>query len=1018
MGLTKLALKRPVSCIMLVLALMVFGISSIFSFKMELTPDIELPVLAVLTQYPGADPESVEELVTTKIEDAGETLTGVRLINSRSAENISMVVFMFEYGVDIQKSHDDLRAALETASMNLPSDAKSPTIIEMNMNSMPIMRISAIEVGDIDLATVIEEDVVKKLETVQGIAEVSTTGGRTRYIQIRLRPEMMKQYGLTMSALSGVLKAADFSYPAGSVDQGDQAVAVTAGQDFNTVQLLKNLPIATPKGQTLMLSEVADIIDAEQEATSIARYDGRDNVQISITKNQSYGTVNVANDVRKKLEEIRTENPAIQFDVTYDSSESIINSLKSVGETLIIGVVLSMAVLFIFFGDIKASLIVGSSMPISLFVTVILMSMAGFSLNVVTLGALVIAIGMMVDNSIVVVESCFRAREQGCDFRKAAEDGTREVTASIVASTITTIVVYLPLATMSGMSGQMFTQLGWTIVFAMTASLISAMTLVPLFYNLFKPKEKTDIPSNRLLEKFRSVYEPFLHTLLHRKVVVVLATIAALVISVLAATTLNVEMMPQADEGVVDVSVSFRSGTNLEAKNRVMTELEKLAMEDPDVSHVTLSVGGGSMLTSSATASLSLKLDKTRCETDDKVEDWINKTADLTGVDINVSAGGSGNGSMSSSGASKDIELQGYDHNLVKSETLRLQAELRKLPGIVNVHSEAQESSTQAKVVVDPLKSMSYGLTPVQVATELSHVIGGLEACKVQYQGDEYSVKLEYPKGLYDNLNALLDVELSTAAGSSVPLRDIAAIKYVDAMETLTRLDGFSDIALTCYMLPSTRFETEKAIEAFVADFDFAEGVKPIKSVQDDMMGDEISNLVKAILTAVFLVFLVMAMQFESPKFSLMVMLCIPFALIGSFLFMAAVRATISMVSLMGFLMLMGIVVNNGILFVDTANSLRTEIELEDALVKAASIRIRPILMTTLTTILSMIPLGIGAGENGQMMQGMALVIIGGLLASTVLTLLVLPDFYLIMDRMTAFLRHRKENKMDDEVMY
>ncbi len=1020
MNLTRLALKRPVSCIMIILALIVFGVGSIFGFKLELTPSIELPFLIVLTTYPGADPQSVNELVTETIEDGVATLSGVDSVISQSSENVSVCAIQYNYGVDINECYDDLRVALERASIDLPADAKTPTIIKMNLNAMPIIRVSCIEKGDIDLANVVEDSIVPEIENVPGVAEVSTTGGRVNYIQVELKPELLRQYGLSMNTLSGVLAAADFTYPAGSLDQGDQEIAITTSEDFNTVELLRNLPLTTGTGQVVRLSEVAEVKDAQEDATSISRYDGEENVQIGVTKNQSYGTVNVANDIKKRLDQIAAENPAIDFHVTYDASDSIISSLTSVGETLVLGVVLSMFVLFLFFGDFKASLIVGSSMPISLLVTLVLMSMAGFSLNVVTMGALVIAIGMMVDNSIVVVESCFRSRDQGYDFRKSAEEGTKEVTLSIIASTITTIVVYVPLATMSGLSGQMFMALGWTIVFAMVASLISAMTLVPLFYSIFKPKEKKGIPVNRLLERFSRHYEPFLHKLLHKKLLVVICTIVVLVVSVFAATTLNVELMPQSDEGVVDVSVSFRSGTNLQAKDRVMRRLEELAEADPEVEHYTVSIGGGSVISSSSTATISLdKFDDSAVPTQDLVEQWYEKTREFTNVDISVAKGGSSrmSGGMGSS-ADKTVNVEGDDSDLVKTEALRLQAAIRQIPGVTSVASNAQEASTQAKIIVDPLKSMSYGLTPVSVGVTLNNVVSGLEACKVTKEGEEYSVKLEYPKGMYDNLNALLDLDISTPGGVSVPLRDIAEIRYVDAMETLYKEDGKYSIGVNANVMPSIRFEVMAAIDNYVATHTFAEGVSLAAGAQDESMAEELGNLLNAILTAVFLVFLVMAMQFESPKYSGMVMLCIPFALIGSFLFMALVRATVSMVSLMGFLMLMGIVVNNGILFVDTANALRTEMELEEALVKAASIRIRPILMTTLTTILSMVPMAMGFGDNGEMMQGMALVIIGGLIASTLLTLLILPVFYLMLDRMTGFWRKHKEKNVDEEVMY
>ena len=376
MNLTKLALKRPVSCFLVILALAVFGISSIFGFKMELTPDIEMPMLIVMATYPGADPESVDELVASVIEDSGSTLSGVDSVNSYSFENYCMVLFTYEYGVDIDECHNDLRAAMETAKLSLPDDVDQPTIIEMNMNSMDVMTISAVEVGDVDMLKVVNESVVPELESLSSVAQM--------------------------------LGTVDFTYPAGSVTQGSQDISVATSMEYNTVQKLREVPLMTTKGQVITLQDIANVTTASKDASSISRYNGQDNVSIGIKNKSSAGTVNACRDVKEKLQQIQAENPAIEFEVTYDASSSIISSLTSVAETLLLGVVLTMAVLFLFFGDFKASLIVGASMPISLFLTLILMSMMGFSMNIVTLGSLVIAIGMMVDASIVVIESCFR----------------------------------------------------------------------------------------------------------------------------------------------------------------------------------------------------------------------------------------------------------------------------------------------------------------------------------------------------------------------------------------------------------------------------------------------------------------------------------------------------------------------------------------------------------------------------------------------------------------------------------
>lgn len=993
MSLTKLALKRPVSCMLMILTLVVFGISSIFGFKLQLIPDMEMPMLVVMATYPGADPQSVDELVISVIEDAGSSLSGVDSTTTMSYENYGMVLFTYEYGVDITECHDDLSAALEVAKLSLPDDVSDPTIIEMNINSMACMTISATEAGDVDLLKVVNESVVPRLESISGVAQVSVDGGNEEYISVQLNDTLMKQYGLTMSSVSQFLSAVDFSYPAGSVTQGSQEISITTAMEYDTVQKLRNVPIMTNTGQVITLQDIADVSMSAKEAESLSRYNGLDNLSISIQNKSSFGVVNVCKEVAKVLESIQADVPAVEFQITYDASDSIISSLGTVFETLITGVILTMIVLFIFFGDFKSSMIVGASMPISLFFTLILMSFMGFSMNIVTLGSLVIAIGMMVDSSIVVIESCFRCQKKQLTLREAVELGTKEVTASIIASTITTIVVYLPLAVMDGLSGQIFAQLGMTIVLAMLASLIAALMLVPLFFCIFKPEEKQNLPIDKLLNKVTSWYRRVMPRILYRKKTVMFVSVALLIASLVIAGCLHLELMPSADEGVVSVTVAFRSGTSLEKRDAIMRNWEEIAAEHPDVAgySVTISSTGSSM-----TANLKKGRDKSTAEV---VDEWNALAATMTDIDVTVASSGTSMSSLMSTG-SYEIDLQGTDMDDLRKAAELLAEEMRKIDGVVKADNSLSNTTTLVKVDVDPLKAMQYGLTPISVAMTLNNVLSGVNPLTITSEGSEYEVYLEYPKGQFDDLNQLMDLTISTQTGMNIPLRDIAELVYTEGQESISRSNGLYNVAVTATLNSEKTYEAQDAIDALVEQLELPDSVTPADSMMTEMMLEELGAIFKAILIAIFLVFLVMAMQFESPRFSLMVMTCIPFSLIGSFFLLLITGQSLSMVSLMGFLMLMGIVVNNGILFVDSTNLLRQEgMAVEEALIETGCIRLRPILMTTLTTILSMFPLGLGLGTNGVMMQGMALVIMGGLVASTILALIMIPTFYLMLDK-------------------
>lgn len=1004
MNLTKLALRRPVSCVLIVVALVVFSISSLLGFKLELTPSMELPMLMVVAIYPGADPETVDELVTKVVEDAGSSLSGVEDVTAISMENMCQVLFQYEYGVNIDDCYADLRSALDTASLNLPDDVDTPTVIELNMNSMPNMELSATEAGDIDLLKVIRESVVPDLEKISGVAQVKVSGGSEEYIKVELNETLMNQYGLTMDSIAQALAMVDFTYPAGSVRQGQQNISVTTGKEYNTVQQLRKAPLTTGRGSVITLQDVAGVTMSAKASDYISRYDGKEDISISIQTKSSYGTVNVCSDIKKALEKIKADNPAISFEITYDASEAIVDSIWSVGKTLLLGILLSMVVLFLFFGDFKASLIVGASMPVSLFVTLILMNAMGYSLNIVTMGSLVIAIGMMVDSSIVVIESCFRLREKNPDFKEAALAGTKTVTASIVASTITTIVVYVPLAVSKGLSGQLFVQLGFTIVFAMLASLIVALTLVPLCYSKFRPVEKKDIPVNKLLRLVTGSYKKLLRKLLHKRLLVVAASVLMVVVSIMMGSRLNMEMMPSADEGTVSVSVNFRAGTRLASIDEQMQEWVRIVTSDEDVEHYSYSVSG-----TNARISAYLKKDRSR-GTVKVVDEWNELAKEMPGMDITVSSSGSSMNSLSGTG-SYEIDLQGRDMDELKAFAAQLEERFLEVDGVVKVDNSTSGDSIQARIDVDELQAIQYGLTPITVGMAVGNATGGKKAMTVTREGSEYEVRLEYPEGAYEDMNSLLNLNILSPIGVTVPLGDIAQIVYEEAQESIYKQNGLYQVSLTATTTSDKYYDAQKGIDAIVENAVFPETISPAESMMTSMMMEEFYTLVKAILTAVFLVFLVMAMQFESPRFSLMVMMCVPFALVGSFIFLFLTGSTISMVSLMGFLMLMGIVVNNGILYVDSTNRLKEEMPVEDALVETGAVRLRPILMTSLTTILSMIPMGLALGTNGQMMQGMALVIIGGLLVSTLLTLILIPTIYLIIDKESG--RERRRNRKE-----
>ena len=986
MSLTKFSLKRPVTTLLVVLALAVFGISSLLGLRLELMPDMDMPVMMVMTIYPGADPESVEELVSSEIEGKVGALSGVDSVTTYSQENSSMVLLQYDYSVDTNDAYLDLRAALDSVERSLPDDCQSPIVMKMDINSMPSMMYSLSTTDGSDVLSLANDEIVPELKAVSSVASVEVSGGRENYIQVKLDEEAMNQYGLTMSSIAQYIATTDFTVPIGSLEQGTQSISAISTADINTVEDLRQIPLFTATGSLIHLSDVADVEWSQKEPDSISRYNGEETLTVSVTKNQSASTLGVVRDVRKTMERLQKEHPGLVATASYDASDMILLAVKSVGSTLLMGVILSMLVLFIFFGDGKASLIVGSAMPISLLVTVIVMAVAGFSLNIITLGALVIAIGMMVDSSSVVLESCFRAKDKKPGFREAAEIGTRGVAGSIVASTITTVVVYLPLCIQTGLTGQIFGQLGYTIIIAMLASLISALTLVPLFFCIFKPQEKKELKLNGFLDKVKEKYDRLERKLLHKKKLSVLVAVVLLVMSFGLVSLMKVELMPAMDEGTISVAAAFRSGTKAEEVDKKMQEIEAMVAAHEDVDSYTLTSSKGS-----GKISVNLKEDR-RMSSQEVADEWLEETRDMTGVQLDITVSSQMSTMMlTSSGGSVTLASTNLDD--LKEAVSALQEKAWNIPGVLNVSSDAGEGATQIQVVIDPLDAMAHGMTPVQAAGGLYSMISGTEAMTITSNGEEYSVMLEYPEGTYTKASSLLDASIG-----GVPLSEMATLQYTDSQQTVMKQDGKYTTTITASCASEDTDAVDAALDKLVADTKLPDSVEQTKDTMDEMMTETFTAIGKAIAAAVFLVFLVMAMQFESPKYSLMVMLSIPFSLIGSFGLLFLSGQSLTMISMMGIMMLVGIVVNNGILYVDGVHALMNEegLGLEDALIESGKTRLRPILITTLTTVISMIPMSLGLGTGTEMMQSMGIIIIGGLTASTILILLLMPVFYLM----------------------
>ena len=993
MGITKFVLKRPVTVIMTLLCLLVFGISSVFNASLEQMPEMETPMMTIMARYEGAGPEDISGLVTEPIEDAVSTLEGVKSISSSSSDGSARIMLEYDYGTDMDEAYSELTKKMSSLERQLPEDMDTPTVMEMSQNAGTSMMLSISHKTETDLYSYAEQQIVPELEKIASVASVEAMGGTSKYIQVELNREKMDQYKVTMSQISSAIQNANVSSPSGDIVSGNLELSVTTSLETSDIEELKNVPVTTSAGEIVLLQDVADIHTEEEEMGGTSRYDGEETISISVMKNQSNTDIEVSEAVRETIQELQAADPDLTVEVVNDTADTIMDSLKDVAETMVLSVIISMIIIFLFFGDLKASLIVGSSIPTSILLSLIAMTAAGFSLNVITMSALVLGVGMMVDNSIVVLESCFRATESNRDkgifgYAKAALLGSNLVLASIIGGTATTCVVFLPLAAVQGMSGQMFGPLGYTVVFCMLASLLSAITVVPLCYVMYKPQEKARAFMSGPVERLQNFYRRVMKKLLRHKGRVMAVSAAMLAATFYLASGMRTELITADDTGQISIEIETRPGLLEEKTDDALARIEEVVSSDENVDSYMLRYQN-----QSGSVTAYLKDDRTE-DTDQLAEQWQQELSDIENVSVEVTAGSS----MSFMQRTRGYEtiLTGTDYEDLKELSDKIVSELISRDDVINIHSSFENNAPIVSIDVDPLMASKKGLTASSIGSAVNQTLSGMTAATLTVDGEDLDVKVEFPEGEYATIDQMKNIILTAGDGTATALTDVADIVYKDSPSSISREDKAFKVTITGEY---TGEDTSAQIDSEVIAPNLTGTIKKGTNSMNRMMNEEFSSLYQAIAVAVFLIFVVMAAQFESVKFSFMVMTTIPFSLIGSFGFLKLTGVSMSMTSILGFLILVGTVVNNGILYVDTVNQYRMDMDMETAMIEAGATRLRPMLMTSLTTILGMLPMAAAMGSSGSTTQGLAVVDIGGLTVGLFVALFMLPVYYGLMNR-------------------
>lgn len=1038
-NLIKTCIKRPVTVLMVMFIVLMLGGVSLSQMKLDLMPKMEIPVALVMTQYSGAGPEEVENLVTKTIEGAVANVENVDTIMSSSSEGMSLVMIQFADGTNMDNATNWIREGVDMVRSYLPDDATDPTILKMNMNSMPIamLTVQSTNMDSNELKALVEDKIESRLESKEGVASIDIYGGTEKEIVVELDQDRMEGLGLSMATVSQILAAENTNIPGGDVDYGDKSFSISSKLQMKSIDDIRQTPISLPSGTVVQLQDIANVAERDKEVDSYSRVNGDECIMLSVTKSSDGNTVETVNSVKKELEKINQDYPELTCEIVNDQAQYIEMVVGGLVQNIFMACGLAILILFVFLKNAGLTAVIGISIPMSIIATFVLLYFSGTTLNMLSLGGLTMGVGMLVDNSVVVIESIYSHRNAGMGKKDGTLEGTRVVTNSIVGSTLTTIVIFVPFAFATGIIMDMFNDMAMSIIFSLLASLVMAITVVPMLAGNYvnnihrnkAPKRLNFINKfidliDRFIKKSTALYKAVLPTVLKRRKTVLAAALVLFVGTLCLLPFIGMELMPSADEGSLSVSVDLPKGTNLETANRITSEVEQYLYTIPEVEKISTQVtGSGSGMQAmmgggggSITVNLIDKNDRKK-STDDIADEIRQNTKDIPGCEISVAVSNSMMGGSSALGAAGiTLEVQGDDLDTMREICDQLVYQLEKVEGTREVTSSMEDTSKEVAVTIDRDKARQYGLVGATIASEIRTAVNGTVATTLKKDGDEEDIRLTYPNNHITDVESLKYITIPSPRGGYVPLASVAEITLEDTPMAIARQDQTRYATVTAAIYGRDTGSVSKEVDALVEQMTLPTGYSISQGGSVEMMMDAFGTMGMVLVMAIALVYMVMAAQFESLLYPFIIMFTMPMATIGSFLLLFITGESLSVTALIGFLMLVGIVVNNGIILVDAINRQRKEFGMDtmEAIQAAAPPRLRPILMTALTTILGMFPMIFSTANGAEMQRGMGLVVAGGLTTSTFLTLLVVPVLYVFFDNISKKLKrkfHRKERK-------
>ncbi|UCG08616.1 MAG: efflux RND transporter permease subunit [Desulfobacterales bacterium] len=1021
MNLARFAVHRPVLTVMVSLIVIIIGIVSFRRLPIDLMPDITYPTLSISTEYENASPEEVEELITRLIEEAMSAVPGVEEVTSVSAEGLSSVRVTFTWGTNLDAAANDIRDRLDRILQRLPEDAERPILRKFDLASFPILILGVSgNLDPIQMRKLIDNQIKYRIERIPGVASMDIWGGLDREIHVNLNGEKLKALGLPIDQILNRIQEENINLPAGSIEQGPMDITIRTPGIYTSLDQLRNTVVAIREKAAIQLKEIAAVEDAWEKVTRIVRVNGRPGIRMSVNKQSGKNTVEVASGALKEIERINADIPHIQITPIIDTSDYIKRSITNVGTTILYGSALAILVLLMFLRNIPNTAIIATTIPISVIATFALMYFGGFTLNMMTLGGLALGVGMLVDNAIVVLENIHRLRETGEEPEAAAVDGSKEVVAAVIASTITTLVVFLPLIFVRGMAGVMFKQLSYVVSFSLACSLAVALTLVPMLTSrVRKPVVREPASgrshgrgimqiSARFFVRLEHEYGNLLGFALNHPVVILGAAVLLLSGSLLLIPLIGVELMPSTDESEVRVYAEMAMGTKLEVVDQTFQNIETIVKQEvPEIKNTVSFLGGSSWRARGSNAgemAIALKPVAERKRSSEQIAAALRpKLTYLPGVAVRTRAG---QGLFllrigTSEGDKVEIEVRGHDLEISDALARHVQEVVENVDGITDTKISRETGTPEELIIVDRQKAADMKLTVSKIAKMLQTTLSGTSAGYYRDAGYEYMIRVKLAGADKKELQEILDLSLTNADGEPVVLRNVVQVQPRRGPVLIQRNSQERVVYVSANI-------SDRDMGSILADIQKGLRSVPVPKDFSIVFGGDYEEQQKAFrelmmsfVLALVLVYMVMASLYESLRYPLVVMFSVPLAGIGVIVMLFLTDTTFNIQSFIGCIMLGGIAVNNAILLVDHTNLLRRRdnLPLRAAIEEAGRRRLRPILMTATTTTLAMTPLALGIGEGGEAQAPMARAIIGGLISSNLITLVVIPTVYALFDR-------------------